>query len=112
VIFCKTQADWGAIEISIFNEPLTNATLQFHDYEDGACTICGHKKLVAGEMDGNAGVDHNDAIYLLRHVVYPDKYPLTVDCDVDGNGKLDKDDAIYLLRHVVYPDKYPLKLGV
>ena len=65
----------------------------------------------SADADGNGKIDKDDAIYLLRHVVYPDKYPLTVDCDVDGNGKLDKDDAIYLLRHVVYPDKYPLKLG-
>ena len=65
----------------------------------------------SADADGDGKIDKDDAIYLLRHVVYPDKYPMTVDCDVDGNGKLDKDDAIYLLRHVVYPDKYPLKLG-
>ena len=65
----------------------------------------------SGDVDGNGTIDKDDAIYLLRHVVYPDKYPLTVSGDADGNGKLDKDDAIYLLYHVVYPDKYPLKFG-
>ena len=65
----------------------------------------------SGDVDGNGKIDKDDAIYLLRHVVYPDKYPMSVSCDADGNGKIDKDDAIYLLRHVVYPDKYPLNFG-
>ena len=41
VIYCGTQAQWDAIEIGSNNEPLTNATLQFHDYENCICTICG-----------------------------------------------------------------------
>jgi len=63
------------------------------------------------DMDGSGTVDKDDAVYLLRHVVYPEQYPISVNGDLDGNGKLDKDDAIYLLRHVVYPDLYPLKYG-
>ncbi len=61
-----------------------------------------------GDMNSSGGVDKDDAIYLLRHVVYPQKYPLTTGGDINGNGVIDKDDAIYLLRHVVYPEKYPL----
>lgn len=63
------------------------------------------------DINGNGAIDKDDAIYLLRHVVYPTKYPVTVDADINGTGKVDKDDAIYLLRHVVYPDKYPLIMG-
>ena len=62
-------------------------------------------------MNGSGAVDKDDAIYLLRYVVYPEKYPISVNCDVNGSGTIDKDDAVYLLRHVVYPEKYPLKLG-
>ncbi len=65
----------------------------------------------SADINGNGSIDKDDAIYLLRHVVYPVKYPISVDADINGTGKVDKDDAIYLLRHVVYPDKYPLKLG-
>ena len=61
------------------------------------------------DVNGNGTVDKDDAIYLLRYVVYPDKYPINTFCDFNDSGAVDKDDAIYLLRHVVYPDKYPLK---
>lgn len=63
---------------------------------------------MTGDMNSSGGIDKDDAIYLLRHVVYPQKYPLTTGGDINGNGVIDKDDAIYLLRHVVYPEKYPL----
>lgn len=66
----------------------------------------------SADVNGTGTIDKDDAIYLLRHVVYPEKYPISVNCDVDGSGAIDKNDAIYLLRYVVYPDKYPLKLGV
>ena len=63
------------------------------------------------DLDGSGTLDKDDAIYLLRHVVYPEQYPVSAKCDVDGNGVVDKDDAIYLLRHVVYPELYPLMFG-
>lgn len=62
-----------------------------------------------GDMDGNFVLDEDDAIYLLRHVIFPDKYPVDK-ADVNGDKKVNEDDAIYLLRHVIFPDKYPLKL--
>ena len=64
---------------------------------------------VKGDMNTDQSVNKDDAIYLLRHVVYPDKYPISVSGDINGDGAVNKDDAIYLLRYVVYPDKYPLK---
>ncbi len=67
--------------------------------------------IISADVNGSGAVDKDDAIYLLRHVVYPEKYPVKAVCDADGSGSVDKDDAIYLLRHVVYPEKYPLKLG-
>lgn len=66
---------------------------------------------VTADVDGNGTIDKDDAIYLLRHVVYPEKYPLTVNCDVDKNVGINKDDAVYLLRHVVYPEKYTINTG-
>lgn len=64
----------------------------------------------AGDMDGSFVLDEDDAIYLLRHVIFPDKYPIDSETDVNGDKKVNEDDAIYLLRHVIFPDKYPLKL--
>lgn len=66
---------------------------------------------VTADFDGSGVLDKDDAIYLLRHVVYPELYPISASCDTDGNGVIDKDDAIYLLRHVVYPELYPLNFG-
>ena len=63
----------------------------------------------AGDMDDNFVLNEDDAIYLLRHVIFPDKYPVEK-ADVNGDKKINEDDAIYLLRHVIFPDKYPLKL--
>lgn len=64
-----------------------------------------------GDMNGDAIVNKDDAIYLLRHVVFPDKYPVNIEADVNADNTVNKDDAIYLLRHVVFPDKYPLIYG-
>lgn len=64
-----------------------------------------------GDMNGDGVINKDDAIYLLRHVVFPDKYPVTIEADVNADNAVNKDDAIYLLRHVVFPDKYPLIYG-
>ena len=64
-----------------------------------------------GDMNGDSMVNKDDAIYLLRHVVFPDKYPVVIDADINADNAVNKDDAIYLLRHVVFPDRYPLIYG-
>lgn len=50
----------------------------------------------------------DDAIYLLRHVLFPDMYLYENAPDYTGDGKVTEDDAIYLLRHVLFPELYPL----
>ena len=64
-----------------------------------------------GDTNGDSMVNKDAAIYLLRHVVFPDKYPMTIDADINADNVVNNDDAIYLLRHVVFPDKYPLIYG-
>jgi hypothetical protein len=63
---------------------------------------------IPGDMDGNEVVNEDDAIYLLRHVLFPDMYVIQIDADVNADGNVNEDDAIYLLRHVLFPDMYPL----
>ena len=65
---------------------------------------------IPGDVNGDETVTKDDAIYLLRHVLFPDKYPLEAEGDMDVDGDIDKDDAIYLLRHVLFPEKYPLNI--
>ncbi len=65
---------------------------------------------VAGDIDGEEGVDAKDAIYLLYNVFFGDgQYPVDQPCDFNGDDTVDASDAIYLLYHVFFGDKtYPL----
>ena len=60
-------------------------------------------------MDGSNIVNEEDAIYLLRHVLVPDLYPVQGKADWNGDNVVNEEDAIYLLRHVLVPDLYPLR---
>ncbi|MBO7548357.1 MAG: hypothetical protein J6T77_00155, partial [Clostridia bacterium] len=50
----------------------------------------------------------DDAIYLLRAVLFPEDYEITVTDPFYGDGNPTSDDAIYLLRHVLFPKDYPI----
>ena len=51
----------------------------------------------------------DDAVGLLRHVLFPKNYPLMFrNGDFDKNGQVDSDDAVYLLRHTLFPADYPV----
>ncbi|MBO4501858.1 MAG: dockerin type I repeat-containing protein [Clostridia bacterium] len=65
-----------------------------------------------GDYNGSENVTSEDAIYLLRHVLFPDDYPIDTFADFDGSGSVDSNDAIYLLRHVLFPGDYPLLITV
>lgn len=64
---------------------------------------------ITGDVNSDALLDADDAIYLLRHVLLPTSYPIKQDGDVSGDGEVNTDDAIYLLRHVLMLSSYPLK---
>ncbi len=111
ITYCGTQTQWNAIVKGNDNEPLLNATLQFHSFENGYCSICGQKELAAGDIDGNDEVTYDDAVYLLLHTMFGEElYPLNgVDADIDCNGTVDEEDAVYLLLHTLFGDMfYPL----
>ena len=82
------------------------------------CTVCGAKcgyevipahEIIRGDFDDNGVVDKKDAIYLLRHTIMGELYPLNQSGDMNGDGVVDKNDAVYLLRHTLLPKLYPLK---
>lgn len=64
-----------------------------------------------GDIDANDMVSEDDAIRLLRHVLFPDMYEAEGYADINGDGVLNEDDAIYLLRYVLFPEQYPLHVG-
>ena len=63
------------------------------------------------DYTGDGAVDSSDAIYLLRHVLFPADFPLEVNADPDGDGSVDSSDAIYLLRHALFGESYPGPAG-
>ncbi len=62
-----------------------------------------------GDVDNNEKLNDRDAIYLLRHTLFPELYPINAYADINLDGKVNDRDAIYLLRHTLFPDLYPLK---
>ena len=63
VIYCGTQDQWNAVTVGWGNDDLAAAALQFHDYQNGVCAVCGEsgstapvEKLTAPKLtkDGNA----------------------------------------------------------
>ena len=63
---------------------------------------------LTGDLDGVFGVNTDDAIYLLRHVLLPELFPVDQNVDYDRNGWVNEDDAIYLLNYVLMPEIFPL----
>ena len=60
------------------------------------------------DYDNDGKVISDDAVYLLRHVLFPADYPTDKPTDLDNSGETSSDDAVYLLRYVLFPTDYPL----
>ena len=60
------------------------------------------------DLNSDSEISSDDAIYLLRHVMFPRDYPVGYEPDLDRNGRVDSDDAVYLLRYTLFPGGYPL----
>lgn len=64
---------------------------------------------IRGDFDGNGTLTSADSVYLLRHVLLGDSYPVEQKGDVNGDGVLSSADAVYLLRSILMgSDAYPL----
>ena len=95
-----------------------NATLESDGTKTAKCDRCdatdtvtdvGSKlEYIRGDMNGDEELNSADAIYLLRHTIMENLYPITQSGDVNGDGKVNSADAIYLLRHTIMPNLYPL----
>lgn len=92
----------GEYEFSGWNQPVVDCTANAEYIAVYAL------KYPVGDVDRNMTVNEDDAIYLLRHVLTPEGYPIACSPDYNQDGKVNEDDAIYLLRHVLSPDIYPL----
>jgi hypothetical protein len=99
----------GNVVTDTYGNPLYDT----HDEQYGvylyyAAGVGGGEDPNPGDMNGDETLNSADAIYLLRHVIMPDLYPVEKEADMNGDGVINSADAIYLLRHVIMPDLYPL----
>ena len=62
----------------------------------------------AGDIDRDGSVDSDDAVYLLRHVLFPASFAVEAFADFDGDGRVTSGDAVYLLKHVLFPEAYAI----
>jgi hypothetical protein len=97
VFFGGTANQWEDLFVDSNNQPLFDAEQFFETL--GA---------LLGDLDGVEGINVDDAIYLLQHVLMPDLFPIAQMADFDKDGQIGVDDAIYLLQHVLMPDLFPL----
>jgi len=101
VYYAGSKTQWDQVSIGEENEALKTATVHFGE---GSSEISG----TPGDLDGVNGVNVDDAIYLLQHVLMSGLFPITQAADYNKNGVADVDDAIYLLQHVLMPELFPL----
>ena len=77
--------------------------------------LCGigatAQTVLRGDFNGDGKVDSDDAVYLLRHTLAPEKYEISQPANVNGDDTADTADAIHLLYHTMFPEKYALSDG-
>ena len=76
--------------------------------ESGGDTPGDEPEGVLGDFDGDETVTSDDAVFLLRHTLFPESYPVSGFADFDHDGIVSSDDAVFLLRHTLFAESYPL----
>ena len=67
-----------------------------------------HPIIRPGDLDEVNGVNEDDAIYLLKHLLMPEIFAVNQTVDYDKSGTVDEYDVIYLLQHILMPEHFPL----
>ena len=72
-----------------------------HSYENGdACDVCGKKKFITGDVNGDGAVDQKDVLILRRNLAGWD-VEIDLDAsDVNGDTEVDQKDVLILRRYL------------
>ena len=62
--------------------------------------------ILRGDFDRDGELLLSDAVYLLRHALFPGLYALDQDGDINGDGRVDSGDAVLTAHCVLEPDVY------
>ena len=65
-------------------------------------------ELDLADFDGSGKITSDDAVYLLRHTLFPGFYPINPAHPFYGDRSPTSDDAVYLLRYTLFPAQYDL----
>lgn len=84
----------------------------YDDEKDITCNECGYMRIVPGDVDENNSVTEDDAVHLLFHLYFPDRYQINSHHNPDYNkdSMLDVKDVFYLLYHSYFPERFPIEL--
>lgn len=63
---------------------------------------------ILGDFTGDGETTDADVAYLVWHLLFPNKFPITGTADFVGNDGVNLADAEYLLWHVLFPSVYSL----
>ncbi len=92
-VSCRAVLEAEGFRLEI---PVQSGEIQIMDY-------------ISGDTNDDGAISSADAIYLLRHTLLPERYPLAGGSpDYNNDGSLTSKDAVYLLYHVMLPEQYPI----
>jgi len=106
------------ILLEIVDESLEKVYLELtadtNEYFDGDnrtyCTV--HRPAAeddSSDLNADGLTDEADALYLLRHTLLPERYPLPAgDADYDADGTVTAKDAVYLYNKILTPAQYTI----
>lgn len=101
------DAEDGTLSISANSVVKLNSTVIDSAVNPATVTVTSQ---VLGDINGDFGIDLQDAITLLNYSMLPDIYkiPYVGSVDFNKDGSVDLQDAILLLNYSMLPDIYPI----
>ena len=103
---CKTAGTVGK-SVLVYKSGTLGTYSDFDEFMDKSAEP-EEPAVLRGDMNGDGFVTDADALYLLRHTLFSERYPINQSGDVNGDNVVTDADALYLLRFTLFPERYPL----